>query len=204
MRDHQRLQHGPLIEFSVPTEGLTDVPRGGNDSGGGQLGNALKCKGGGINDYLYVVVQEAIWPALANLVGGEKLAHDARFAKIGDRRANQKAMWRLLNEFASHHTKRELMAIFNEIDVPCGPVLGTEDLANDEHLRAREMYVEMDHKKRGKHFTVGMPIKLSASPAVITPAPLLGEHTDEVLKEVLGYTDEQIAAKRAAGAFGKV
>ena len=66
------------------------------------------------------------------------------------------------------------------------------------------MYVEIDHKKRGKHFTVGMPIKLSASPAVITPAPLLGEHTDEVLKEVLGYTDEQIAAKRASGAFGKV
>jgi formyl-CoA transferase len=204
MRDHQRLQHGPLIEYSVPTEGLTDVPRGGNDSGGGQLGNALKCKGGGINDYLYVVVQEAIWPALANLVGGEKLVHDARFAKIGDRRANQKAMWRILNEFASHHTKRELMAIFNEIDVPCGPVLGTEDLANDEHLRAREMYVEIDHPKRGKHFTVGMPVKLSASPAKITTAPLLGQHTDEVLKEVLGYTDEQIAAKRASGAFGKV
>ena len=204
MRDHQRLQHGPLIEFSVPTEGLTEVPRGGNDSGGGQLGNAIKCKGGGINDYLYVVVQEAIWPALANLVGGDKLVHDARFAKIGDRRVNQKAMWRLLNEYASHHTKQELMAIFNEIDVPCGPVLGTEDLANDEHIKIREMYVEVDHKKRGKHFNVGMPIKLSASPTVITPAPLLGEHTDEILKEVLGYDDEKIAAKRAAGAFGKV
>jgi formyl-CoA transferase len=145
-----------------------------------------------------------VWPALANLVGGEKLAHDPRFLKIGDRRANQKAMWRILNEFASHHTKQELMKIFNDIDVPCGPVLGTEDLANDEHIKIREMYVEVDHKKRGKHFNVGMPIKLSASPAVITPAPLLGEHTDEVLKEVLGYTDEQIAAKRAAGAFGKV
>ena len=204
MRDHQRLQHGPLIEFSVPTEGLTEVPRGGNDSGGGQLGNAVKCKGGGINDYLYVVVQEAVWPALAELIGGEKLVHDPRFAKIGDRRLNQKAMWKLLANYAADYTKQELMAIFNKIDVPCGPVLGTEDLAKDEHIKIREMYVEVDHKKRGKHFNVGMPIKLSASPAVITPAPLLGEHTDEVLKEVLGLTDEQIAAKRAAGAFGKV
>ena len=50
-----------LSEYSVPTEGLTDTPRAGNDSGGGQLGNAIKCKPGGPNDYLYVVVQEAVW-----------------------------------------------------------------------------------------------------------------------------------------------
>jgi formyl-CoA transferase len=64
------------------------------------------------------------------------------------------------------------------------------------------MYVELDHPQRGKWFNVGMPIKLSASPAVIKRSPLLGEHTDEVLKEVLGYGSEQIDRLKAAGAFG--
>jgi formyl-CoA transferase len=63
------------------------------------------------------------------------------------------------------------------------------------------MYVELDHPQRGKWWNVGMPIKLSASPARIERSPLLGEHTAEVLKEVLGYDDEQIGKLKSAGAF---
>src|SRR5207253_11101743 len=107
----------------------------------------------------------------------------------------------LLNKFAEKHTKRELMAILNPLEVPCGPIMSTEDLANDEHVRGRDMWVELDHPQRGKWFNVGMPIKLSASPAKIERSPLLGEHTDEVLKQVLGYSDEKIRNLRQAGAF---
>jgi len=202
-RDHQRLTRGPLGEYSIATEGLKDTPRAGNDSGGGQLGNAIKCKPGGPNDYLYVVVQEAVWNALANRVGGEALAKDPRFATIGERRKNQSEMWKLLNDFASRYTKRELMGMLNEIEVPCGPIMSTEDLANDEHVRLREMYVELDHPQRGKWYNVGMPIKLSDSPVEIDRSPLLGEHTHEILREVLGYDDMEIAALRDAGAFSK-
>jgi formyl-CoA transferase len=201
-RDHQRLTRGGLSEFSVPTrQGMGDVPRAGNDSGGGQLGNAIHCKPLGPNDYLYVVVQEVVWEALAGKVGGESFAKDPRFATIGERRKNQSEMWKRLNEFASKYTKRELMAILNDLDVPCGPIMGTEDLAHDEHVRGREMWVELDHPQRGKWWNVGMPIKLSASPARIERSPLLGEHTAEVLKEVLGYSDEKIAQLKSAGAF---
>ncbi len=200
-RDHQRLTRGPLSEYSVPTEGFKAVPRGGNDSGGGQLGNAIKCKPGGLDDYLYVVVQEAVWDALAKKVGGEKLATDPRFAAVSERRKNQNEMWRILNEFASSYTKRELMQILNELEVPCGPIMSTEDLANDEHVKLRQMWVELDHPQRGKWYNVGMPIKLSDSPAEIRRSPLLGEHTDEILREVLGYGDEQIGKLRSAGAF---
>jgi formyl-CoA transferase len=63
------------------------------------------------------------------------------------------------------------------------------------------MWVELDHPQRGKWFNVGMPIKLSASPAKIKRSPTLGEHTEEVLKSVLGYGDEQIGKLKAAGAF---
>jgi formyl-CoA transferase len=204
-RDHQRLVHGTLSEYSVPTAGLKATPRAGNDSGGGQLGNAIKCKPGGPNDYIYVVVQEAVWEGLAKRIGPDvghpELATDPRFAKIGDRRKNQNEVWRMLEQFASKYTKREFMVILNDLDVPCGPIMSTEDLANDEHVRGREMYVELDHPQRGKWFNIGMPIKLSASPAKIERSPTLGEHTDEILKEVLGLSDADISVKKAAGAF---
>jgi formyl-CoA transferase len=205
-RDHQRLTRGGLSEFSVPThQGMGAVPRAGNDSGGGQLGNAIRCKPGGPNDFLYIVVQEAVWEPLANLIGPALgmpgLAADPKFAKIADRRKNQAEMWEIIGEFALKHTKRELMAILNPLDVPCGPIMSTEDLANDEHVRGRDMWVELDHPQRGKWFNVGMPIKLSASPAVIKRSPTLGEHTDEVLKQVLGYDEAKIGALKQAGAF---
>ena len=205
-RDHQRLTRGDMPEYSVPTrQGMGDVPRAGNDSGGGQLGNAIHCKPHGANDWLYVVVQEAVWNALANRVGPDigmpGLATDPRFAKIADRRKNQNEMWALIAKFAAKYTKREFMAILNPIDVPCGPVMGTEDLANDEHVRGRQMWVELDHPQRGKWWNVGMPIKLSASPARIERSPTLGEHTEEILKEVLNYDEGKIVALKQAGTF---
>jgi formyl-CoA transferase len=192
-RDHQRLTHGPLAEYSVHTEkGMPYTPRAGNDSGGGQLGNAIRCNPGGPNDYIYVVVQEAVWEPLARRIGGDALATDPRFATIGERRKNQNEVWRLLTEFASQYT---------ELDVPCGPIMSTEDLADDEHVRGRQMYVELDHPQRGTWYNVGMPIKLSDSPADIRRSPTLGEHTDEILSEVLGYDAARIDNMRKAGAF---
>jgi len=199
-RDHQRIERGPLPEYSIQ-EFEDFTPRAGNDSGGGQLGNAIKCKPGGPNDYLYIVVQEHVWKALANRVGGEALVSDPRFENINDRRKNQAEMWKLLEEFAKDYTKRELMAILNDIDVPCGPIMSTKDLANDEHVKLREMYVELDHPQRGKWYNLGCPIKLSDSPVEVTRSPLLGEHTDEILGEVLGYDASQIDQFKDAGAF---
>jgi formyl-CoA transferase len=205
-RDHQRLTRQELSEYSVPTyTGMGEVPRAGNDSGGGQLGNAIHCKPHGSNDWLYVVVQEAVWEALARRIGPDvhlpDLVNDPRLSRIGERRKNQALLWTLLTKFAENYTKRELMAELNAIDVPCGPIMSTEDLATDDHIRGREMWVELDHPKRGPWYNVGMPIKLSASPAKITRSPLLGEHTDEVLRDVLGYDEAKIAGLKAAGAF---
>jgi len=205
-RDHQRLWHGPLVEYSVGThKGMGETPRAGNDSGGGQLGNAIRCAPGGPNDFIYIVVQEAVWSALAQRIGPEvnepDLATDPRFSTIDERRRNQTSMWELIGEFARRHSKREMMAILNELDVPCGPIMSTQDLFEDEHVRGREMMVELDHPQRGRWYNVGMPIKLSDSPARIERSPLLGEHTDQVLSSVLGYDAARVEQLRAAGAF---
>ncbi len=199
-RDHQRIERGPLPEYSIQ-EFEDFTPRAGNDSGGGQLGNAVKCKPGGLNDYIYIVVQEHVWKALANRIGGEELVNDPRFDNINVRRENQAEMWKMLEEFASNYTKRELMDVLNEIDVPCGPIMSTKDLANDEHVKGREMYVELDHPERGKWYNLGCPMKLSDSPVEITRSPLLGEHTNEILGEVLGYDDAKIGQFKNDGAF---
>jgi formyl-CoA transferase len=205
-RDHQRLWHGGLSEYSVHTEkGMGETPRAGNDSGGGQLGNAIRCKPGGPNDFIYIVVQEAVWEALAKRMGPEvgkpDLAGDPNFATIGERRRNQPQMWQMIEQFASKYTKREFMAILNELDVPCGPIMSTADLFDDEHVKLRGMMVELDHPQRGKWYNVGMPIKLSASPAQIERSPTLGEHTDEVLRDVLGYDAAKVDQLKTAGAF---
>jgi formyl-CoA transferase len=151
------------------------------------------------------VVQEAVWESLAKRIGPEvhmpDLVNDPRVATITERRKNQQLVWTLLNKFAENYTKRELMAILNPLDVPCGPIMSTDDLANDEHVRGRDMWVELDHPQRGKWFNVGMPIKLSDSPALIKRSPTLGEHTEEILKEVLDYSDEKISSLKGAGAF---
>ena len=201
-RDHQRIRRGPLTEYSMQEFG-NFTPRGGNDSGGGQLGNAIKCKPGGPNDYLYIVVQERVWNTLSNKIGGEELTNDPRFNNIDVRRQNQAEMWQILESYTCNYTKRELMQMLNEIGVPCGPIMSTDDLANDEHVKLREMYQELDHPERGNWFNLGCPIKLSDSPIEMTRSPLLGEHTDDILSQVLDYQESEIDQLKQAGAFSK-
>ncbi len=102
------------------------------------------------------------------------------------------------------HEKFEAMEILNAYDIPCGPILSMREIAEDEALRANGTVVEVEHPTRGRHLTVGNPIKLSASPTEVTRAPLLGEHTDEILREVLGCSDAEIGEIFGSGAVGAV
>ena len=94
---------------------------------------------------------------------------------------------------------REKMHIVEELGklgVPCGPVLSMKEIAEDESLRKCGTIVEVDQPGRGKFLTIGCPPKFSSYTPQVKPAPALGEHTDEVLKEI-GYTPEEIASLRA-------
>jgi formyl-CoA transferase len=97
--------------------------------------------------------------------------------------------------------KMEIMDILNPLNVPCGPILSMKELAHEPALRATGTVVEVDHPKRGKYLTVGNPIKLSDSPADVRRSPLLGEHTEEVLRSVVGLSDAEIQAAKQQGAI---
>src|SRR3569832_1938617 len=93
------------------------------------------------------------------------------------------------------------MDILNKYDIPCGLILSMKELAEEQSLRATGTVVEVDHPTRGKYLTVGNPIKLSDSPCEVARSPLLGEHTEEILKDVLGYTAAEIGEIKTSGAI---
>ena len=110
-----------------------------------------------------------------------------------------KPIFARIEKWTMTKTKFEAMEILNKYDIPCGPILSMKEIAEEPALRETGTIVEVDHPTRGKYLTVGNPIKLSDSPTEVTPSPLLGEHTDEVLAQ-LGFTTSDVAALRAEGA----
>lgn len=198
MRDQQRLKHGPLPEYPNKTFG-DEVPRAGNASGGGQPGAALKTAPGGPNDYVYVIIQPPCWEPLMKLCGREELITDPEWATPAARLPKIPECFAIIEQWTMTKGKMEVMAALNEVDVPCGPILSMKDIYEDQSLYAREMLVKLDHPTRGEYVQVGMPINLSDSPVEHRRAPLLGEHTDEVLKW-LGHSDAEIAAMKQEGA----
>ena len=109
-------------------------------------------------------------------------------------------MFNEIERWTKTKTKFEVMEILNPLNVPCGPVLSMKELAEEPSLRASGTVVEVDHPTRGAYLTVGNPIKLSDSPAEVERAPLLGEHTRDILQNVLGMTDQELEAAQGDGA----
>jgi formyl-CoA transferase len=206
LRDQQRLKHGPLTEFSQYGEGIPfgdAVPRAGNDSGGGQPGRILKCKGweNDPNAYIYFITQAPVWEPICDVIGEPGWKTDPEYSTPKARLPKLNAIFSRIEEWTMTKTKFEAMDILNEFDIPCGPILSMKELAEDQSLRKTGTVVEVDHPKRGKYLSVGNPIKLSDSISKVKRSPLLGEHTDEILKDVLRYSAKEIADIKVSGAI---
>ncbi|MHB1712216.1 MAG: formyl-CoA transferase [Acidimicrobiales bacterium] len=199
LRDQQRLLHGPLPEY--PTDSAAGVvPRSGNASGGGHPGAVLQCAPGGPNDYVYMIIQPQMWEPLCIEMGRPDLAVDPRFATAENRVERLAEVFAMIEAWTSGQTKYRVYERCNAIGVPCGPVLDALELLEDPSLRDRNMIASVEHPERGRYYTVGCPLQLSDSPVEYRPSPLLGQHTAEVLEEILGYGPDQIASLRDEGA----
>ena len=209
LRDQQRLAHGPLREYSQFGEGIPfgeATPRAGNDSGGGQPGRILRCKGWeqDPNSYIYVITQAAVWEPICDIIGEPDWKTDPNYATPKARLPHLNEIFTRIEAWTMKVSKFEVMDTLNKYDIPCGPILSMKEIAEDESLRKTGTIVEVDHPTRGKYLTVGNPIKLSASPSEVTRSPLLGEHTDEILRSVLGYSEAEVGEIAVSGAIGAV
>ena len=205
LRDQQRLSRGPLKEYSQFGEDIPfgdSTPRAGNASGGGQPGRILKCKGWekDPNAYTYFITQAAVWEKVCDVIGKPEWKEDENYSTPAKRLPRLNEIFDTIESWTMTKTKFEVMDICNPLDIPVGPILSLKELSEDQGLRDTNTIVEVDHPERGKYLTVGNPIKLSDSPAKVERSPLLGEHTDEILKEFCQMSDDEIKAVREAGA----
>jgi formyl-CoA transferase len=200
LRDQQRLAHGVLKEYpQYPNGKFGDaVPRAGNASGGGHPGWIVRCKGWETDPdaYIYMIAQVQAFPTLAKVIGHEDWLTDPDYNTHEARLPRLAHVFDEIEKWTETMTKMEVMAVLNPLEVPCGPILSMKEIAAEPALRATGTVVEVDHPKRGKYLTVGNPIKLSDSPADVRPSPLLGEHTEEILRTVLGLSEGDIQAAR--------
>ncbi|GAB3481673.1 formyl-CoA transferase [Nocardiopsis coralliicola] len=193
LRDQQRLAHGPLAEY--PNDEFGDeVPRSGNASGGGQPGWAVRTAPGGPNDYVYVIIQPPGWKHLAELVGRPELADDPEWATPEARLDKLDKAFGLIEEWSAKLPKGEVLDALTARGIPCGPILSTKEIVEDETLRANGIVTDVEHPERGTYTTVGLPIRLSDSPADVRRSPLLGEHNTDVYGGELGLSAEELAS----------
>jgi crotonobetainyl-CoA:carnitine CoA-transferase CaiB-like acyl-CoA transferase len=139
------------------------------------------------------------WPRLCRILGLEHLVADPRFATNADRVEHRKELAELLQERFERETSAYWLERLEAEGVPAGPVYTYDQVFADPQVRHREMAVEVDHPVAGRARVLGIPIKLSGTPGAIRrPAPLLGEHTTEILAE-LGYTPQDLERLKASG-----
>jgi crotonobetainyl-CoA:carnitine CoA-transferase CaiB-like acyl-CoA transferase len=159
---------------------------------------AFKCSDG----YLVVATrQEVFWGRLCKALDAPELATDARFATNPDRVANRDELVPVLERIFAGRGVAEWMARFREFDIPAAPVNNLDGAFAAPPVGERDMIVEYDHPEVGRVRLPGNPIKMSGMDGTISrPAPLLGEHTDQVLASLLGLAPQEITRLRELGA----
>ena len=169
------------------------APRRSNASPASVPSRLYPCKPGGANDYVYIhTAHQHMWTALLNTIGRSDVLQDARFQTQAGRNQHAEELYACVEAWTMTHTKHEAMEILGKAGVPIGATLDSLEVLNDPHLKAREMIVTVEHPQRGPFTMPGSPIQMSASARTYAPAPLLGQHTDEVLASWLHYDAAQI------------
>lgn len=154
-----------------------------------------RCKGDGPNDYAVVqLASHDMWEALCRAIGKPELITDPRFARGADRRANSDALREEVGNWMLAHDKFEVMRTLGAAGVPCSAVYDSTDLFRDPHLKSRDFFVSLEDPAKGTYTQMRSPIRMSKSNVDPARAPLIGEHSKEMLRTELGLADEEIEA----------
>ena len=154
-------------------------------------------------DLALAVGSEKLWKIFCPVIGCPELADDPRFRTNGERNRNREALIEKLQQAFLTRSYEEWEALLTENGIPVGAINNLAQVVDHPQVKARGSLVQIDHPRAGKLRVVGVPVRLSATPGSIrAPSPALGEHTDAVLRELLGLGTQEIDALRAAGALG--
>lgn len=147
-----------------------------------------------------ICVSEKHWENLATLMGKENLIGQRGYKNTIERSSNMEVVDDMITAWTQEHKKWDLVDKLRKARVPCSPVLTIDEVANDPHLKSREMIKEVNHPVAGITMVPGNPIRLSKSTlGEVKPSPYLGEHTEVILKEMLNTDQEQVFQLRAEG-----
>src|SRR5580700_6032389 len=205
--------HGQLVEVAMQEAVLnltrvkytqtlangTPLDRTGNRSSTGGWSDLLRCAGNGSNDYVYITIppdNPEMFEAMTEVMGRPDLRTDERFETPPARARNGAALTAEIEGWTARREKREVMKAFAGRGIVCGAVLDTAEVLADPHLRERETIFDLEHPTRGRFSVIGCPLRLSDSPVAARRAPLKGEHTEDVLRSLAGYTPEEIRRLR--------
>lgn len=146
---------------------------------------------------------DAHWPILCQLMGQEELHADDRFANTVGRAQHMEEIDALVSAWSQQFTRNDLTAILNEAGVPCGPVLTLDEVADDPHLKQRQMIIDLDHPVKGPIKVIGCPLKFYSEDGAlqcdVLPAPGIGQHNEEVYTSLLNYSAADLDRFRAEG-----
>jgi formyl-CoA transferase len=175
------------------------LERSGNRSPTGGWSDLLRCAGNGVDDYVYITIppdNPEMFEAMTEVMERPELRTDERFATPPARAKNGAALTAEIERWTGTREKREVMKAFAGRGIVCGAVLNTAEVLADPHLRERETIFDLEHPTRGRFSVIGCPVRLSDSPVAPRRAPLKGEHTEDVLKNIAGYTQDEVRQLR--------
>jgi formyl-CoA transferase len=168
-------------------------------SGGMVPSGIFPCRPGGPNDYVYIYTSRANpahWRALLQVIGRADLIGDPRFEQFASRAELEPEIDAMISAWTSKFDKHQAMRVLGEAGVPAGAVLDTGELQNDASFERRGIMQVIEHQTCGSFKMPTWPVRHDGRPPKLFPAPLLGEHTGEVLGEWLGMSNDEIEVLR--------
>ena len=198
------MMHYIRIAFAAQAQLGTAAPRAGSSSvtGGNPPMGTFPCKGGGPNDYVYVYTSRANpehWRRLLGVIGREDLLGDARYDTPAARAEREPEVNEMIAVWTRQHDKHEAMRIIGAAGIPSGAVLDTMELHSDPSFEARGIMQTIHHPKIGDYKMPAWPVRFDGRPPEVKPAPLLGQHSSEVLNEWLGLPVGEIDSLKQTG-----